>query len=69
MGPRDDKTAEVYLGGTHIGFMGGGGMKWDRWYCCPFCGKALFPLRSDTKVRHMPYRCKACKQDIEVNIE
>lgn len=38
------------------------------WYCCPHCGKALFPIRADTKVRNMPFRCKACKHDLEVNI-
>ena len=38
------------------------------WYCCPHCGKALFPVRTDTKIAHMPFRCKACKNDIEVNI-
>ena len=38
------------------------------WYCCPYCGKALFPIREDTRIQHMPFRCKACKHDIEVNI-
>ncbi len=38
------------------------------WYCCPHCGKALFPVRADTRVSHVPFRCKACKHDIEVNI-
>lgn len=38
------------------------------WYCCPHCGKALFPVRVDTKIQNMPFRCKACKHDLEVNI-
>lgn len=38
------------------------------WYCCPHCGKALFPIRADTKIQNMPFRCKACKHDLEVNI-
>lgn len=38
------------------------------WYCCPHCGKALFPVRADTKIQNMPFRCKACKHDLEVNI-
>lgn len=42
--------------------------KRERWYCCPHCGKALFPIRADTRVEHLPFRCKACKHDIEVNI-
>lgn len=38
------------------------------WYKCPYCNKPLFPLRKDTHIEHMPFRCKACKHDIEVNI-
>lgn len=68
MGPEQDKPAEVYVNGTHIGFLGSGGMKWERWFCCPYCGKALFPTKADTKIQNMPYRCKACKHDMEVNI-
>ncbi len=41
--------------------------KQGRWYNCPHCGKALFPLRENTLIEHMPFRCKACKHDIEVN--
>ena len=40
----------------------------QRWYCCPHCGKALFPLKDNTKIENLTYRCKACKNDIEVNI-
>ena len=39
-----------------------------RWYHCPYCDKALFPLRENTRIEHMPFRCKACKHDIEVNV-
>lgn len=38
------------------------------WYCCPHCGKALFPLHADTRVFDLPFRCKACKHDLIVNI-
>ena len=38
------------------------------WYCSPHGGNALFPVRTDTKVSNMPFRCKACKHDLEVNI-
>lgn len=38
------------------------------WYRCPHCGKALFPVRNNTRIEHMPFRCKACKHDIEVNV-
>lgn len=43
--------------------------KATRWFRCPHCGKSLFPLRKETKIQNMPFRCKACKNDIEVNIE
>lgn len=39
-----------------------------QWYCCPFCGKALFPVAPDTKIRNLHFRCKACKHDLQVNI-
>lgn len=39
-----------------------------RWYCCPHCGKSLFPLLSETRVKQLPFRCKACKHDLLVNI-
>lgn len=39
----------------------------EKWYHCPYCNKALFPLQEDTRIEHMPFRCKACKHDIEVN--
>lgn len=38
------------------------------WYCCPHCGKALFPVRAGMRVSNLPFRCKACKHDLEVNI-
>ena len=40
----------------------------QNWYCCPHCGKALFPVYDNTRMEHLKYRCKACKHDIEVNI-
>lgn len=38
------------------------------WFCCPYCGKALFPVNSDAHARGLVLRCKACKHDVEVNI-
>ncbi len=38
------------------------------WHCSPHCGKALFPVYGNTRIEHLKYRCKACKNDIEVNI-
>lgn len=43
-------------------------IKYEKWYKCQHCGKALFPLKEDTHIEHMPFRCKACKHDIEVNV-
>ncbi len=43
-------------------------VKGQTWYCCPHCGKALFPVRTDTAIKNLQFRCKACKHDIEVNI-
>lgn len=40
----------------------------DGWYCCPFCGKRLFPVKPDTVIQNFEYRCKACKHNIQVNI-
>ena len=39
------------------------------WFCCPVCHKRLFPVTSETRVRRLPYKCKACRTKIEVNIE
>lgn len=44
------------------------GMIKDGWYCCPYCGKKLFPVGPDSKAANIPYRCKACKHDFKVNI-
>lgn len=39
-----------------------------KWYCCDYCGKALFPVRPDTIIKNLVYRCKACKHDLKINI-
>ncbi|HJA35682.1 MAG TPA: hypothetical protein H9666_04225 [Firmicutes bacterium] len=39
------------------------------WLCCPYCGKRLFPVRPDTVVRKLPYKCRACRNEFEVNIQ
>lgn len=43
-----------------------GSVKW--WYRCPYCNKQLFPIREDTRIEHLPYRCKACKHDLEIDV-
>ena len=45
------------------------GVKAAKWYKCPYCKKSLFPIKPDTVIKNLTYRCKACKHDIEVNIE
>lgn len=43
-------------------------MNEQRWYRCPVCRKKLFPLRTDTVIRRMPCKCRACRNEFEVNI-
>lgn len=38
------------------------------WYCCPLCRKKLFPVGTETIIHKLPYKCKACRGQIEVNI-
>ena len=38
------------------------------WYCCPLCRKKLFPVGAETVIRKLPYKCKACRSEIEINI-
>jgi uncharacterized protein with PIN domain len=41
----------------------------DGWYCCPYCNKKLFPVKDDTVVENLPFKCKACKHEIIVSID
>lgn len=40
------------------------------WVCCPHCGSKNFPIREDTVIRNLPWKCKStkCKKEFEVNI-
>lgn len=38
------------------------------WYCCPYCGKKLFPVEPDTTAHNLPHKCRACKHELKVNI-
>lgn len=42
--------------------------KEKQWFCCPYCGKRLFPVSAETLVRYLPYKCKACRNQFEINI-
>ncbi len=35
---------------------------------CPVCGKTILHYRDDTRVSHLPMKCKHCRQEVEVNI-
>ena len=35
------------------------------WYCCPYCGKKLFPVEPDTTAHNLPHKCRACKAESE----
>lgn len=41
----------------------------QEWFRCPHCHRALFPLKPDTVIKNLTYRCKSCKHDIEVRID
>ncbi len=38
------------------------------WYCCPNCGRKLFPVDSETIIRNLRYMCKHCKAKINISI-
>ena len=38
------------------------------WFCCPYCGRKLFPIKPDTKIQNLELKCKTCKHIIQVNI-
>lgn len=39
------------------------------WYCCPKCGRKLFPVGTSTLIRNLFYQCKHCKEKFHINIE
>ena len=39
------------------------------WYCCPKCGQKLFKVKEDAQASGIEYKCKRCKDVIQVNIE
>ena len=38
----------------------------SRWAVCPWCGKKAVRVLPDTKIQHMPYKCKGsnCKKGV-----
>lgn len=41
-----------------------------RWVVCPYCFKKNIKVLSDTKIKHMPWKCKGsnCRKDFIVNV-
>lgn len=40
------------------------------WYCCPYCGRKLFPVCAGTVIHDLPpYQCKHCKAKVKIEIE
>lgn len=39
------------------------------WYCCPKCGRKLFPMNSRTVIHNLEYQCKHCKEKFNIDIE
>ena len=42
----------------------------DGWLHCPYCGKKIFPVKSDTEIRNLEWVCKnkKCKKTIIINM-
>ncbi len=42
----------------------------DGWLHCPYCGKKIFPVRSDTEIRNLEWVCRnsKCKREININL-
>lgn len=40
----------------------------QRWYCCPHCGKKLFPLTENAYCRGVIGFCRHCKWEGEIII-
>lgn len=40
-----------------------------RWYKCPECGQNLFKIYPGSSCRGILYKCKRCKQILEITIE
>lgn len=38
------------------------------WFCCPYCGRKLFPVDNETQIHKLRFKCKHCKREFEVNI-
>ena len=41
----------------------------DGWYCCPYCHKKLFKVKRNAMIKGVIYKCKSCREIININIE
>ncbi|WNX85772.1 hypothetical protein RWV98_05755 [Agathobaculum sp. NTUH-O15-33] len=39
------------------------------WYCCPQCGRKLFPVSDKTLIKDLLFQCKHCKAKVNIEIE
>jgi len=44
-------------------------MSKEGWYVCKFCRQKLFPIKPDTLVRNLDFKCKNCKSVFIIDIE
>ena len=41
----------------------------DGWYCCKICGQKIFKVKENACVNGIEYKCKKCKNLIDIKIE
>lgn len=39
------------------------------WYCCSHCKQKLFKVKKNASVKGIEFKCKKCKQILNINIE
>lgn len=40
-----------------------------QWVTCPHCGKRQFPVTPMTRIQHLWYKCKRCKEEMLIDIQ
>lgn len=49
-----------------------GFLEWHKgrqWVTCPHCGKRQFPVTPMTRIQHLWYKCKRCKEEMLIDIQ
>ena len=41
-----------------------------KWVCCPYCGNRTFYVWEQTRIDHLPFKCKksSCKKEFMINV-